>query len=165
MRFIGPRTSIIVQWSVFSLCLNCGSALSPQTYLLYLYNHCPFSFWPHLWVSVWALAWRNAAGAVCMAPSQPCADLHSAAQGNLHNTFGFSFSVHQWPSPPICQRCAQVFLHHISSIPSYFLSLMCLNLPKHTQIFTVSSFVVCKRGWILWKKKKKKVCGGNSMAH
>lgn len=64
--------------------------------------------------------------------SQPCADLHSGAQGNLHNRFGISFSVQQWPSPPICQHSALVLLDHISSPSSSSFSSplpISLNLP------------------------------------
>lgn len=58
---------------------------------------------------------RGNGGLLRLVRWQPCADLHGGALGNLHNRFGISFSVLQWPSPPIRQRRALVFPHHVSA--------------------------------------------------
>lgn len=127
---------------------------------------------------VCVFVWRNRAGLFRILPSQPCADLHSGAQGNLHNRFGISFSVQQWPSPPICQHSALVFLDHISSPSSSSSSLSIFSyLPKSpfapfkkkkaqtSQIFSISSSsfaaAVCISVFLpwelnLWIRKKKR---------
>lgn len=118
---------------------------------------------PHKWVQKniknCGQVWRNTAGLFRFVPSQPCADLHCGALGNLHNRFGISFSVLQWPSPPICQRGALVFLDHISSPhpphpPPSPLSFS--HLPAHTLPYLSKSAFVSKKGG---KKRRKKKTG------
>lgn len=83
---------------------------------------------------VYVSVWCNPAGLFWIVLLPPCADLHSGAQGNLHNRFGISFSVQRWPSPRICQHSALVFPDHISLPSSYSSSSLCLlilpYLPK-----------------------------------
>lgn len=106
--------------------------------------------------------WRNAAGLFRFVPSQPCADLHRGALGNLHNRFGISFSVLQWPSPPICQRGALVFLDHISSTtpphpPRLPSPLSFSQPPAHTLPYLSKSAFVSKKGGKKRRGRRKQV--------
>lgn len=95
---------------------------------------------------------RGNGGLLRLVRWQPCADLHGEALGNLHNRFGISFSVVQWPSPPICQRRALVFPHHVSAHPP--LSLLPSPAQPRSPYLSQSAFV--SKGGEQEEKKKKK---------